>query len=122
MFKLPSSANCCAPSAGVDCARATLLPKTARSKIITDRSTVFMESFAEVQAIRNLFTEEPRIVPLINRNNMNTSDIQYHFASQLFVFGQKLASAEKSTSSFAAPFTELKTSRVEAADGNGTPN
>ncbi len=45
---------------------------------------------------------------------------KYHFAAQ--VFCQKLARAEKSTSSFAAPLTELKISRVAAAEGSGTPN
>ncbi len=50
----------------------------------------------------------------------NRRDGKYHFAAQLFC--QKLARAEKSTSSFAAPLTELKISRVAAAEGSGTPN
>ena len=45
---------------------------------------------------------------------------KYHFAAHLFC--QKLARAAKSTSSFAAPLTELKISRVAAAEGSGTPN
>src|SRR6267154_2924095 len=37
-------------------------------------------------------------------------------------FCQKLASAEKSTSSLVAPLTALNTSRVAAEEGSGTPN
>ena len=78
-------ANRCAPSAGLDCARAAPQIKTGNNRTARKRLLIFM-------ACTNYF------------------------------FCQKLARAEKSTSSFAAPLTALKTSRVAAAEGSGTPN